>query len=468
MYHRELLEREAATPRPLGFACSAEMVTNLSEDTSNVINSNTKREKGTWFDEGYDLREPEGSALCSSIMSLIDECEVRDKVLRKGDRDNRRVLIRHIVANGLLCHHFYQPGIVAHFCKADGYRNKPRWLSGRAFARTIELLAKADLVKATLGAYQISSTYQVTDKLILLAEMCGATVASLKYLSAPDRSIRLRDHKKREVSYEPNPNIVHWRSALTDYNTFLTSQSISLPMCPAEERAWVTEFNRYATAKGRPTLRTPLLIGTDLHRVFNNSSFDEGGRLYGGWWISAPKRLRKNILLNGQPVIELDYSGCAVRMLYHLRDMECDGDPYWLEPIANLEKATGLPEGHFRDAIKCLVQVALNDRTGGRGAWIPLPDGVSFAPHFTRLDVMAMIRQKHAAIADAFNSGIGLQLQREDSDLALSIVTRLMQQGIVALPVHDSFVVPAVNENELRLAMTELYENRFGYRPVIG
>ena len=34
-----------------------------------------------------------------------------------------------------------------------------------------------------------------------------------------------------------------------------------------------------------------------LYRPFNNGSFEEGGRFYGGWWQSVPKEFRPSITI---------------------------------------------------------------------------------------------------------------------------------------------------------------------------
>ena len=47
--------------------------------------------------------------------------------------------------------------------------------------------------------------------------------------------------------------------------------------------------------------------------------------MYGAWWITVPKALRRKITINGKPTVELDFSGCAIRMLYHERGLE----PLW-------------------------------------------------------------------------------------------------------------------------------------------
>jgi hypothetical protein len=78
-----------------------------------------------------------------------------------------------------------------------------------------------------------------------------------------------------------------------------------------------------------------------------------------------------------------------------------------------------------------------------------------------------MIEKAHPEIADAFGGGSGLRLQRADSDLALSIISNLMETGILALPVHDSFLVENENKDQLMIEMNNCYFNKFGFYPII-
>ena len=63
------------------------------------------------------------------------------------------------------------------------------------------------------------------------------------------------------------------------------------------------------------------------HRVFTDN-LKLGGRYYGPMWQMLSEELRKYLFIDGYPVVELDYSGLHLRMLYHLEGMDYKGDPY--------------------------------------------------------------------------------------------------------------------------------------------
>jgi len=268
------------------------------------------------------------------------------------------------------------------------------------------------------------------------------------------------------LAFRPTIDTIRWMGRLRAYNTFVGRQDIRLVLTAEEEAAWVRRWNGEREGEGC-RLHRPELIQTDLYRQFNNGSFGLGGRLYGGWWINTPKGLRRKITINGQPTVELDFSGCAIRMLYHERDIDYRDDPYRLGDIAAHEVKAGLPAGHFREGIKAITQALINDRKGKEPEKIQLPGGLSFRPHFTRREIRQMIEAKHARIADAFGTGAGLRLQRTDSDLALAIIAELMNQNVAALPIHDSFLVSSTHRFIASDAMNRLYHGMFGFYPLI-
>jgi hypothetical protein len=431
--------------------------------------------KGTWFDEAVDLRDPEREALTKEVLALIAAVETRTRKRRQTDEYNHQDAVRRILANGLRCRFFRRPALVAYFRKADGYSGGPAWLSGDAMSRTVDLLVNAGLLNAFLGRWgAASSTYSATEKLCRMAQACGVTEDSLTVRLPPQRLVRLRKGSSGtpQMDVEPTADTIGWTDRLQTYNAFLAQQDIGLALTAEEEDEWVRHWNgkrkrKWEEEREGCRLHRPELIQTDLYRQFNNGSFDQGGRMYGGWWINTPKALRRKITINGQPTVELDFSGCAIRMLYHERGLQFHGDPYWLADIAAYEVKAGFPPGHFREGIKAITQALINDQGGKEPERIKLPDGLSFFPRFRRLEVRKMIEDKHAPIADAFGTGAGLRLQRDDSDLALAIIERLMLNGKVSLPIHDSFLVCQSDKFLTRVLMTNIYFRRYGSFPEI-
>lgn len=471
-------------------AASAKPCQNLSIPAKSAVNPASAKAVpeaelpwGTWFDETYDFRDPVGDAFTASILDSLTAHEIRLRKRKRRSKDayNHCVITRCILANAMRCHFHRDPPLVAYTTGAGQayYKTSPQWLNAEAMRRTLELLEAAGLVTVTTGKWgEASSTYAATPALLEIAAHHGITVESLiAHRLRPERLVRLYGQKSGNsslVAFKPTDETEYWAALLVEYNAFIAGQGISLALSAAEEKQWVNRWNAKRQDDGRAVLRPkatrPELIRTDLHRSFNNGwndSFMEGGRLYGAWWVNTPSDLRKKITINGQPVIEADYSCCQPRMLYHLRGLDCLDDCYALEPLIAHARASSLPEDHYREPVKAMMQALINGNSRDKLELAPLKDGYCYDP-FEPLAVRTMIENKHPRIKDDFGSGVGLHLQRTDSDLALTVITNLMRQGIVALPVHDSFIVTEEHQGRLIEEMTTAYRKMIkGYSPEI-
>ncbi len=56
--------------------------------------------------------------------------------------------------------------------------------------------------------------------------------------------------------------------------------------------------------------------GKFVRRIFNNGTFDEGGRFYGGRLQRIDGSFRKDIQMNNLPTVEIDYSSLHVILAY--------------------------------------------------------------------------------------------------------------------------------------------------------
>lgn len=183
-----------------------------------------------------------------------------------------------------------------------------------------------------------------------------------------------------------------------------------------------------------------------LVRIFNNGAFAHGGRFYGGV-EGLPKEERRELLIDGEETVELDYSALHPRLMYALsgRPLSIDADPY---AIAGWEGSRG--------AVKVAFQQLLNATPGAdlrRPKEVPVGDlgGQSWGA------LLAALEAAHAPIAGWFRSCRGLELQRLDSDIAESVLLVMCGEGVPCFPIHDGFLVPSSAEAALRAAMSEAY-----------
>ena len=189
-----------------------------------------------------------------------------------------------------------------------------------------------------------------------------------------------------------------------------------------------------------------------LRRIFNNGSFKQGGRFYGGWWQEVPKKWRTFITIDNRSTCEIDYSGMHLRMLYAREELPMpEEDPYSLPGCSN----------EVRSFLKVALNIIINadSRDKAIRAIKREQDTSVLTPAYP--DVESLIdafAKKHAPIRHLFYSGLGVELQYIDSQVAERVILELGKDGIVVLPVHDSFIVPEQYEDRLRDAMYEAFE----------
>jgi len=197
-----------------------------------------------------------------------------------------------------------------------------------------------------------------------------------------------------------------------------------------------------------------------LHRVFNQSSFDKGGRFAGATHLNLLKHMRGFIHINGEPTVEWDYDAFHVRMLYHLRGLDITEDPY------------DIIEGpEDRKIKKRALLTAINAPTDQKAIGAIRKDMIDAGIRGERIkndyikELLSRTKKAHPLIADDIGTGKGILLQNIDSNIADAIMSNLINQNIPVLPVHDSFIVPQQFEDELRQQMNDEYEKILKFKP---
>lgn len=242
------------------------------------------------------------------------------------------------------------------------------------------------------------------------------------------------------------------RAVLERLNARLAAASIVLP-----EDAWGRVTERYLVRREDADER--LVAGEEakeLYRIFKGG-WEYGGRLYGGWWINLPKLERQLLQLDGEAVVERDYARLHPTMLFARKGLRLEHDIYSV-PGYSGEGVRDLGKRTFNRLINRSSDTPLR-LAATADDQVQLPVGVRFS------DFVRDFADHLAPIREWFGTGVGLRLQREDSDLALAVLDRLLHAGVLALPVHDSFIVARRHEPSLVAAMEGAFFARYGFRP---
>lgn len=83
------------------------------------------------------------------------------------------------------------------------------------------------------------------------------------------------------------------------------------------------------------------------------------------------------------------------------------------------------------------------------------------------LQLIRYIEEKHPKLKQWFGTQVSLELMRTDSDIAMDVLMNLIDKGIFAIPVHDSFIVEKQYQQELYDQMALSYQKFIGFTPRI-
>jgi hypothetical protein len=289
------------------------------------------------------------------------------------------------------------------------------------------------------------SRIRATDKLTdLLVDRFGFT-EEIVALREDGEVIILKDDDKVLMDYTDDDVTDAMRAQVERYNEFLQKTYIDL-----HHDGYVPENALYVD-----------LTAKTVRRIFNNGSFMQGGRYYGGFWMGLPSGLRQRIIINNQKVVECDYSGIHIHLLYAMEGINYGAkgkDAYTLPNYGDDNKT--------RQLFKTLLLSALNAATETK-AIRALQEKINYNKSDyptvipTLKDVLSDFKEYHRPIAKYLGTGAGLELMYHDSQMAERVITEMMDNGIPVLSVHDSFICPTLNYQLLYDTMKKAYETYY-------
>lgn len=231
-------------------------------------------------------------------------------------------------------------------------------------------------------------------------------------------------------------------------------------------------------------------------RIFSDD-MTFGGRLYavGGGVQTLPQDIRKELLrIDGEPVVELDYSAIHPSMCYQMLYNK-DGinvfdifgeefSPYgadlsFIEVDQDLkeevEKVTGEKHNPLRNLAKIAILISMNSEdkasaVAGLSNKIrndrkkPMEKQLFYAikDSIPAREVCEALQKHNDLISQHFFSDAGIVLQNIDSDIMLDIVSSMIQKGHTILCYHDSALVKQSAESDLYEAMRNAWMNVMG------
>jgi hypothetical protein len=292
-----------------------------------------------------------------------------------------------------------------------------------------------------------------------LADLFASIVMS--DYSITGEAVKLKDENKQLIEYEDDYLTNRIRGDLAIINSLISSHWIDIRISNDAYRQICAE-------------RLIELSRNQLVRIFNNNSFEQGGRFFGAWWIEIPRQLRPYIMIDGVETVELDYSSMHLAMLYSAAGLSLPtGDLYELEGYerkivkmaftrsVNCNSRAGTINSILnsiqKDIRKANTKIARAGTEQGRNYALEKRQEIIEYTAEQLTEVLQRFEELHVPIRNDLYRESGLQLQCLDSRIANLAMLRLSELNIVALPVHDSFIVKRQHEEQLRAAMISSY-----------
>jgi hypothetical protein len=340
------------------------------------------------------------------------------------------------------------------------YKAKSRYNALHISRKTIEvinLLTDAGLIDMRLGFYDRrnggrSRLTRIWPTVDLIALFRNSQLDATKVSRVEEEVIILKDKEGKKVEYEDTDETRQMRQVIRDYNDLLSRHFIDIRRLDRP----LIELTDGATLMIGPTRQ-------QVHRVFNRSNFNLGGRFFGAWWHQCPKEWRREIFINDAPTIEQDYSSLHVALLYARRGVNYYAD--YSDDAYQIDRPSFLPDqSQTRSYTKKLMLMAINAKND-KAAFAAFrsdrnrkKDWLGGSLTDDRLaHLLTSIRQKHPLIADDLGSDAGIEMMKDDSRITEHVIKRFTDRGVPVLTVHDSYIVHFHDHEILQQVLEEAF-----------
>ena len=193
-----------------------------------------------------------------------------------------------------------------------------------------------------------------------------------------------------------------------------------------------------------------------LRKVFNNSSWKQGGRSYvtGEGSTIMKRSFRKDIRINGNPTVEIDFKSLHPSMIAEFQGYKLpDGfDPYGirmdgydskiLRSIAKIAFMCIFNSRNLNQATAAVSQ-ELRDLTDDDGESLPAQwKEQGLVPKVIQVkEILQELAMHNIYAQDWVFSGRGIFLQNTDSKIMDLVIQQFLDVDEFMIPVHDSVVV---------------------------
>ncbi|MDB4428323.1 hypothetical protein N9161_08865 [Porticoccaceae bacterium] len=310
-------------------------------------------------------------------------------------------------------------------------------------------------LKATfkaVGLRWLKQQPMAREELIVLRDRVETNPKKALHHKAPKK------YKKITLETPDTPAVAVMADTLYKYNEFLTTHCVSMNL--PDNKLYEVVKSLADNSKSDEETEEENFVDLDLSRVqlrriFSRADMTKGGRFYNGWWQTIPSIYRGHITIDGLKTTEVDYSSMSLRIIYAQKGIYRDPNEDLYD--IKLDGWTGSDDPR-RTYIKTFINALMNDDKGT----YKLSKAKQKLLGITHQELKAKVLEEHKLIADQLTSGVGLNTQFLDSQIAELVMTSMMEDEILALPIHDSFRVRSGYRQWLETTMKAAFEKIVG------
>ena len=409
-----------------------------------------------------------------------------DTKLNESTKEKYRYFLK-IISASILANHF-RYGFLGHITiqrKKDAYSSSiyNKHLSARTVQGVLDYLLGIGFLTVSReprkpytenGKYVggASARYDVSSIFIEEFQHYGIGIQNLTYVGNP---IRLKGQKgkvEKEIPYQTNKDIDQMRAEMIEINYFLGKQELYIKPSALKKYCKSQKLKKSKVIDSSALLEGQFISNyrhNYYERIFSRGDFSKGGRLFSHWILSTPKEIRRSMLLNQEPIVELDFGSMNMHIMSSLENISSNSgkDLYQVGTLKGLD----------RDIIKQFITIAPNVKDTSKAKLLTAREmfgkeikKYSDVPPLFRkkLDIIVEeIRVVHAILWGKYfkntklSKDWGIKFMFYESNIASSIVKACTVRKIPVFPIHDAFITNQKYKDKVVRIMEECFNNYF-------
>jgi hypothetical protein len=458
------------------------------------------KEKDDFYPDGFSIQKETEyySKFLNPYIKIPKSISSKVENLYGSQKKKVRHCIKLIITN------LIAQGVIAYSKRTNFYtKQHTRYYTYAAVSRAVDILEGEKYLKVKRGSRDITFSKGISSRLYPREKITKVFDLERLDVEIDLKALPLFEIDKKPIYSKKDLKSVNARYASINHTN--ESSHTSLMVCSSEQTNTTTNklaysspydtfytqsevlnreyFNKMVLDMGTLSFSKKYLTGVGLTRIF--SSDDECGRWYqkGGYsYQQLSEDERRRILLNGYEVVELDYSAMHPHILYAWEGTQCPHNFYEMIATAlclgyddytkfivkrvslmsiNADSPKTLSRAINKDKKDELHANETREKEGRQQRPILYDEMTRF--HLDYIKIVAAFQNIHPKISKYIYSNSANRLMLEESKILTTVLFELKQNGIPALPLHDSVIVPIQHKDITEKTMVDCYKKHMGF-----